>query len=111
MRICVAIVLLASTIAASAAEFDNKTGLVIAPGFDVVSVQCTVCHSASLVTQSRASRAGWENMIRWMQETQGLWPLGEQEGLVLDYLAQYYGPQSQGRRAPLAENLLPPIGS
>jgi antirestriction protein len=111
MRIAAVIGVLFSTIVDSAPELDGKTGLVIAPGFDVVSVQCTVCHSALLVTQNRASRAGWENMIRWMQDTQGLWPLGEQEGLVLDYLAEYYGPQSQGRRAPLAENLLPPFGS
>ena len=31
-------------------------------------------------------------MIRWMQETQGLWPLGEDEDRVLNYLAANYGP-------------------
>ena len=87
---------------------DSKTGLVIAPGFEVVSVQCIVCHSALLVTQNRASREGWLSMIRWMQETQGLWPLGEQEAVVLDYLAEHYGPQRLGRRPPLPAHLLPP---
>ena len=53
------------------------TGLVVAEGFEEVKAMCTQCHSAKLVTQNRASRAGWEEMIDWMQETQGLWELGE----------------------------------
>lgn len=92
-----------------AAETDPKTGLAIAPGYEVVSVHCTVCHSARLVTQNRASREGWLSMIRWMQDSQGLWPLGEQEALVLDYLSDNYGPLQVGRRPPLPPHLLPPI--
>lgn len=93
---------------AAAGEVDGKTGLALAPGFEVVSVQCTVCHSARLISQNRSSREGWLAMIRWMQETQGLWPLGDQEELVLDYLAGNYGPLSVGRRRPLPPELLPP---
>ena len=91
-----------------ATDIDAKTGLIMAPGFELVSTQCVVCHSPRLITQNRADRAGWRAMIRWMQETQGLWPLGEQEGLVLDYLATNYGPQPTGRRRPLPPSLLPP---
>jgi hypothetical protein len=91
-----------------AADLDPKTGLVLAPGFAVVSAQCTVCHSAKLISQNRANREGWLAMIRWMQETQGLWPLGENEVPVLDYLAANYGPLSVGRRRPLPPGLLPP---
>ena len=94
--------------AVPAVELDGKTGLVIAPGFEVVSVQCTVCHSARLITQNRADREGWAAMIRWMQETQGLWPLGEQEALVLEYLNAHYGPLRVGRRRSLPPELLPP---
>jgi hypothetical protein len=47
-------------------------------------------------------------MIRWMQDTQGLWSLGDNEPLVLDYLAQHYGPFAVGRRPPLPPELLPP---
>ena len=96
------------TVSAEAAELDAKTGLAIAPGFEVVSVQCTVCHSAKLITQNRADRDGWLAMIRWMQDTQGLWSLGNNEPLVLDYLAQHYGPIAVGRRSPLPPDLLPP---
>jgi hypothetical protein len=95
---------------AAQAVVDKKSGLVIAPGFDVVSVQCTVCHSGRLVAQNRADRQGWLGMIRWMQETQGLWPLGEQEEVILDYLATHYGPVSVGRRQALAPEFLPPGG-
>ena len=89
-------------------ETDKKTGLALAPGFDVVSVQCTVCHSAKLITQNRADRDGWSSMIRWMQQTQGLWPLGVNESTVLDYLAANYGPVAVGRRARLQPEFLPP---
>lgn len=95
---------------AVAEELDRATGLTIAPGFKVVSVQCTVCHSAKIITANRADREGWLAMIRWMQETQGLWPLGDNEELVLDYLSSYYGPMNSGRRRPLPVDLLPPQG-
>jgi hypothetical protein len=91
-----------------AAQLDAKTGLVVAPGFEVVSVQCTVCHSARIIAQNRSDREGWLAMIRWMQDTQGLWSLGDNEGVVLDYLAGNYGPLSVGRRRPLSPDLLPP---
>ncbi len=77
------------------------TGLVVAEGFEQVRATCTACHSAKLVTQNRATRQGWKEMIRWMQETQGLWQLGEQEDVILDYLAANYAPQETGRRANL----------
>jgi hypothetical protein len=36
-----------------------------------------------------------------MQETQGLWPLGEAEPKILDYLATHYAPQENSRRPPI----------
>ena len=90
------------------AETDSKTGLALGSGFEVVRLHCTVCHSARLVTQNRANRAGWRAMIRWMQDTQGLWPLGDQEDIVLDYLVAHYGARPAGRRRPLAPALMPP---
>jgi hypothetical protein len=93
---------------AAAEEAPLAEGLVVAPGAALVSRHCTVCHGARLVIQNRADRAGWRTMIRWMQETQGLWPLGDDEEPILDYLAAHYGPTSQSRRAPLPPALLPP---
>lgn len=79
------------------------TGLIVAEGFETVRATCTACHSGKLVAQNRATRTGWKEMITWMQETQGLWPLGENEPAILDYLATNYGPEETGRRANLEE--------
>ena len=87
--------------ASSHAATDPDSGLVIAPGFEQVKAQCTACHSGRLVAQNRADRDGWVQMIRWMQDTQGLWPLGEAEEEILDYLATNYPPLPRGRRMPL----------
>lgn len=78
-----------------------KTGLIVDDGFNQVKATCLACHSAKLVTQNRADREGWKKMIRWMQETQNLWDLGQNEDIILDYLAKNYAPEDKGRRAPL----------
>ena len=48
------------------------------------------------------SREGWVATIRWMQETQNLWDLGENETAIVDYLATHYAPDQKGRRENLA---------
>lgn len=78
-----------------------KTGLKADPNLKLIIGTCTSCHSAKLITQNRATRQGWKNMIVWMQETQGLNDLGDREPEVLDYLAKYYSPKEEGRRANL----------
>ena len=40
-------------------------------------------------------------MIRWMQATQGLWDLGANEPIILDYLEKHYSPKAKGRRTNL----------
>lgn len=67
----------------------------------LVVANCTGCHSGKLVTQNRATREGWRNMIRWMQETQNLKDLGPDEEKILDYLSTHYAPAKQGRRQNL----------
>jgi ABC-type taurine transport system substrate-binding protein len=63
---------------AAARDIDADSGLVIAPGFTETKQNCTVCHSAKLITQSRADRDGWLSMIRWMQKTQKFVAAGPQ---------------------------------
>lgn len=79
-----------------------ETGFVQDVGMIEVIDNCTNCHSAKLVTQNRMSREAWQATIIWMQETQNLWDLGENETVILDYLAKNYAPQSKGRRQNLA---------
>jgi len=76
-----------------------KTGLAFDENFQLVRGTCTACHSAKLVTQNRATREGWKEMIIWMQATQGLQNLGDNEKPILDYLAKHYAPEEMGRRA------------
>lgn len=82
-------------------SLDAQTGLVLAPGFQVVKTNCIRCHSPQLITAKRATREGWEGTIRWMQANQGLGDLGKDEAIILDYLARHYAPTHEGRRPPL----------
>ena len=83
-------------------EIDKETGLIVAPGFEEVKKTCTVCHSPMLITQNKADRDGWLEMIRWMQEKQGLWELEPAlENTILDYLATNYAPTAAARRPAL----------
>jgi len=78
-----------------------KTGLKADENLQLIISSCTSCHSAKIITQNRATRQGWKNMLVWMQETQGLRDLGDQEPKVLDYLSKHYAPQEVGRRENL----------
>ncbi|WP_339706622.1 hypothetical protein [Algoriphagus aquimarinus] len=82
---------------------DVETGLLAGDGLELVKANCTACHSSALILQNRFTREGWHSKIVWMQETQGLWDLGGNESIILDYLAANYAPQApQGRRIPLS---------
>lgn len=81
-----------------------QTGLIDAPGLQLVVQNCTTCHSSKLISQNRMNLAGWTSTIKWMQETQNLWDLGDNEETILAYLATNYAPTEKGRRARL-ENI------
>lgn len=81
-----------------------QTGLVAGEGLETVKASCTVCHSSALILQNRFSREQWQEKIVWMQKTQGLWDLGKNEAVILDYLEANYAPEElKGRRRPLSE--------
>ena len=83
---------------------DVLTGLLAGEGLLQVKANCLSCHSAKLIAQNRFTRDGWHAKIVWMQETQGLWDLGENEPLILDYLAEHYAPETRAsRRQPLTD--------
>lgn len=104
-----ALLLLVLSVAAEARDIDDATGLVVAPGFELVRAHCGGCHSHKLVTAQRGDRNTWLAMIRWMQETQNLWQFDpETEAGILDYLADQYAPSPDRRRAPIPPWLMPP---
>ena len=82
---------------------DTLTGLVAEGDYLLVKGNCLACHSAKLITQNRADRQGWADMIDWMQETQGLQDLGPQEQPIVEYLATHYAPEETGRRPALKD--------
>ena len=88
----------------STVRYDKVTGLIVDKGLDVVTANCTGCHSSKLITQFHADRAGWLEKIRWMQQKQKLWALGEAEPVILDYLAKNYpATEVVNRRAALKD--------
>jgi len=87
------------------AEFKANAQRVLPAGIGKEQVinNCVHCHSSKLIAQNQASREGWLGMIRWMQKTQGLWPLGSNEKTILNYLANNFSPENKGRRVPLTD--------
>ena len=79
----------------------QPTGLVAEQNYELVLANCISCHSASLITQNRMDAKGWRKTIRWMQETQKLWDLGDNTDKIIAYLADNYAPKETGRRKNL----------
>ncbi len=90
------------------AEIDASSGLINAPGFELVKSQCTICHSGSLIVSQRLREKEWVRMIRWMQKEQGLWSLGNLEEPIVRYLTKHYGVSVDfnSRRRPLNKDIL-----
>ncbi len=89
------VVLVAEVFAAriTASKYDNATGLVVAPGYQIVIANCTACHSARIIIQQGMNRDNWRETIEWMQNEQGLWPISAPTlAEMLNYLATHYGP-------------------
>ena len=92
---------------------DKSSGLILAPGWDLVKGQCNACHTSLIVAQNSGTREQWRETIQWMVDTQGLWDLSDTWDPVLDYLSTYY--QDKGidmnkyRRKPIDSALMPPM--
>ena len=107
MKIKFAIALFAVWIA-EAQAVESVSDLVMQAGWKEVQANCTICHSAQLITGNSGSREVWKSRILSMQETHGMGQLElELENSILDYLATYYGQKAATRRAGLAGHLLP----
>ena len=105
----VAALLAAAVVLADEPELDAFTGLKKAGDWELVRNNCVACHSARLITQQRGSKEQWLAMIRWMQKSQNLWQFDpDTEARIVGYLAEYYPPRQQSRRALLPAELMPP---
>ena len=97
MGICVRltgglIVALSLSAATLAAADDGEFGVLhLAPGVEDTYYACTACHSEMIVAQQGLTRAGWDELLDWMVEEQGMPELdSEERTTILDYLAAHY---------------------
>ena len=79
-----------------------RTGLKDGKGLMTVVNNCTNCNSAKLVTQNRMNAERWNETIKWMQEKQNLWQLGENQEIIVNYLVENYPVNQVGRRMTLS---------
>ena len=63
----------------------------VAKGVETTYYTCAGCHSEMIVAQQGLNRAGWEELLEWMVDEQGMSALEEPElSEVLDYLSTHY---------------------
>lgn len=78
----------------SVAESDEPKSmgkLAAGKGVEVTYYTCTSCHSEMIVAQQGKTRKGWDKLLVWMVEEQGMSePSLENRELILDYLAEHY---------------------
>lgn len=91
---------------------DQKSGLIMAPGWELVNKQCNACHTSLIIAQNKGDKEEWRETIQWMIDSQGLWDLSDTWEPVLDYLSTHYNQQeidlTTFRRLPLAAEHQPP---
>jgi cytochrome c5 len=76
---------------------ESDLQLASAPGRDLVSARCLVCHSADYVLMHAGilDRKGWEGSISKMRKVMGA-PMSDDDAqAILDYLAGQYGTRAQ----------------
>jgi hypothetical protein len=105
----VAAMMLSAAAAAEEPGLDPVSGLKVQGDWELVRNNCSACHSTRLITQQSGTAEQWLNLIRWMQAEQNLWQFDpDTESRIISYLAENYPPETRQRRAPIAEELMPP---
>jgi hypothetical protein len=67
---------------------DDYWGLPREPGFEAVAAYCSACHTLQIVMAQRQSREGWDYLLHWMVEKQGMAPPApETRAEILEYLS------------------------
>jgi len=80
------------TAPAAEAEEEYEFGVLFdAPGVEETFYTCTACHSERIVAQQGLTRDGWDEVLVWMVEEQGMYEIDDPDrSTILDYLATYY---------------------
>ena len=71
---------------------DDYWGLPRSEGVEIVSGLCGACHSLAIVMQQRQSKEGWNYLLDWMVEKQGMAPIAdEMHDDIITYLSREFG--------------------
>ncbi|EEE37487.1 cytochrome c-552 [Rhodobacteraceae bacterium KLH11] len=78
---------------AETAQEDYEFGVLFdAPGVEETFYACGACHSEMIVAQQGLTRNGWEEMLEWMVDEQGMSEIDEPDySVILEYLSTHYG--------------------
>ncbi len=75
----------------AAADVGDVGALYPAKGADITYSYCAGCHSEMLVAQQGQTRKGWNELLKWMVEKQGMQPIPDDDReKILDYLSEHY---------------------
>ncbi|WP_216824965.1 cytochrome c family protein [Roseovarius sp. EL26] len=71
---------------------ENEFGILkMAPGAEETFYACSACHSEMIVAQQGLTRDGWEEMLEWMVDEQGMSEIEDPDlTIILDYLETHY---------------------
>ncbi len=90
--------LLALSVPAARAQ-ETPEALPEAPGREETFHTCIACHGTAVISRSRLSREGWDDLMDWMTEKHGMPRLeGEDRRVIVDYLARVFPPGAQQQR-------------
>ncbi len=82
------------TASTAASVFDPNEeywGLPRSVGAESVAAWCSACHTLQIVMQQRQSRDGWDYLLHWMVDKQGMAePPAETRAEILDYLSREF---------------------
>lgn len=82
------------------ATAEEESVLPEGPGRAETFGYCVACHNTAIIRRSHFNRDQWDGLMDWMTERHAMNPLeGELRRVIVDYLAQHFGPAQQPARA------------
>lgn len=91
---------LAAPVFGAAPAFEEPGQFPDAPGREETFYACVACHNFKLVAAQGLTRERWAETLAMMSQRHAIQPLdGEDEAVVLDYLAAAFGPKAPGGAA------------
>lgn len=90
--VCAAWGVMAKTQKSPPAADEVSAQLLEAPGHDLVTARCVICHSLDYIPMNAPvmDRGGWQKTVQKMRERFGAPITDEEARQILDYLSEHY---------------------